>query len=242
MKFEIINFDDKFQDFISGWIKQNSNQYENIDDMENEVPELYEKWLETPAPWLGGCAPNRYFDHASGAQELIDLMFRYMSADVPVPDPLFNSIIDYEQQAADYLIGVIRGVEELPAGADREEAVMAAVNLINEIECEPPYGDYIGILSQDLLGEDLAELIIEMLMNAPKSIVDDLFKALGSICSEKVRKRFIHVLAAFDNDSRIYQMILDEFIKSSDDRALMASYLGRFGNQEAVEILKKAFD
>ena len=42
--------------------------------MEDEVPDVYLRWLNTPADWLEGCTPGEYFDRFSDSAQLCALL------------------------------------------------------------------------------------------------------------------------------------------------------------------------
>ena len=51
---QIIDFDAKFTEVLTDWIEKNRSRFRRPDDMENEVPDVYLRWLNTPAQWLDG--------------------------------------------------------------------------------------------------------------------------------------------------------------------------------------------
>ena len=57
MKMPIINFDERFADFMSDWMKSHQDQYETFDDMEEDMPRIYVAFLNTRAKWLGNVTP-----------------------------------------------------------------------------------------------------------------------------------------------------------------------------------------
>ena len=56
---QIIDFDAKFTEVLNDWIEKNRSRFRKPDDMENEVPDVYLRWLNTPASWLGGARYRR---------------------------------------------------------------------------------------------------------------------------------------------------------------------------------------
>ena len=45
MKMPIINFDERFADFMSEWMKNHQDQYATFDDMEEDMPRIYVAFL-----------------------------------------------------------------------------------------------------------------------------------------------------------------------------------------------------
>ena len=62
---QIIDFDAKFSEVLTDWIEKNRSRFRRPDDMENEVPDVYLRWLNTPADWLDGATPGNYFERFS---------------------------------------------------------------------------------------------------------------------------------------------------------------------------------
>ena len=52
----IIDFDARFTEVLNKWIEENRHRFRRPEDMEDEVPDVYLRWLNTPADWLEGCA------------------------------------------------------------------------------------------------------------------------------------------------------------------------------------------
>lgn len=87
-KMELIDFDDKFTQVLNDWVEKNQTKFANADEMEAAMPDVYLRFLNTPADWLGGKAPGNAFDDVSDAGELVAMMKRYIEEEIPVPDPL----------------------------------------------------------------------------------------------------------------------------------------------------------
>ena len=90
---ELINFDEQFGQYIEKWMAENADKYENVDEMEAEVPELYLKWMHEDAAFLDGAEPAHYFDRYDDPEELLALMRRYLDENVPLPCLLYTSLL-----------------------------------------------------------------------------------------------------------------------------------------------------
>ena len=66
----IIDFDARFTEVLNKWIEENRHRFRRPEDMEDEVPDVYLRWLNTPADWLEGSAPGEYFDRFSNSEQL----------------------------------------------------------------------------------------------------------------------------------------------------------------------------
>ena len=81
-KMELIDFDDKFTQVLNDWVEKNQTKFANADEMEAAMPDVYLRFLNTPADWLGGKAPGNAFDDVSDAGELVALMKRYIEEEI----------------------------------------------------------------------------------------------------------------------------------------------------------------
>ena len=50
---------------------------DNKHELEEQIPELYLKWLNTSADWLDGKTPGEYFAAYTDANELVDMLRAY---------------------------------------------------------------------------------------------------------------------------------------------------------------------
>ena len=90
----IIDFDARFTEVLNKWIEENRHRFRRPEDMEDEVPDVYLRWLNTPADWLEGCTPGEYFDRFSDSAQLCALLCGYIREGVPVPDPLLDRLAE----------------------------------------------------------------------------------------------------------------------------------------------------
>ena len=63
-----INFDRAFERYMAEWIKENSEKYkDDMDVIEDMMPDVYLEFLKKPADFLDGVAPQDYFGAGSSA-------------------------------------------------------------------------------------------------------------------------------------------------------------------------------
>ena len=57
-----INFDRAFERYMAEWMKENSEKYkDDMDVIEDMMPDVYLEFLKKPADFLDGVAPQDYF-------------------------------------------------------------------------------------------------------------------------------------------------------------------------------------
>ena len=88
-------------------------------------------------------------------------------------------------------------------------------------------------------------------MNGPTSMAEAL-SAMGPEVVEPILARMpeahepqaqewlLSVLADFPGDERIFRYLLQAYRSTESDRAVMAAYLGKYGNPEAIPVLQQS--
>ncbi|MBQ2990839.1 MAG: hypothetical protein IJD60_06070 [Clostridia bacterium] len=229
-----IDFDKKFESYMRIWVKNNSERYKNnMDVIEAMMPDIYMSFLSKPATWLGGKAPQAYFEQFSDAKMLVDWMCQYYKEKIPVPDLLLERITELGADAE-------KALAALPFGKGvHEEAALTAITLLTEMESTAmleQYVAYIASLEESCeKGDMCAEALVSMGETAVKPILDALDGA-----SETGRDIFADILCNFPGDERILALLLDRFEHAHQQRALFASYLAKLGDERALPALLKA--
>ena len=68
-----INFDRAFERYMAEWIKENSEKYkDDMDVIEDMMPDVYLEFLKKPADFLDGVAPQDYFEQFDNADMLVN--------------------------------------------------------------------------------------------------------------------------------------------------------------------------
>lgn len=229
----LIDFDEKFQEYLRVWMNKNRSKYKTVDEMEAQMPDVYTRWLNAPAKWLDGQAPGFYFDQYSDAQELTQMMVDYMEGGVAVPFQLLDRITDMEEDAEQPLMMVVSD-----DGAN-SEARMTAIGLLRSLDSQAPKELYFSWLRQAQQMDELIENAVESLKN-----MGDILEPLLSMQKEAahpIRVCIADMLSNFPGEMRVFEF-LQEMFGLSDNKALFASFLGKFGDERAIPLLEKAID
>ncbi len=240
MDIMLIDFDAKFSEHIKNWLDENKDSYESLDEVERKMPEIYEKWLNSPQDFLSGKKPNEYFFDFT-AEELITLLIRYEAKGIGTPDPLLDGISSKKEEALPYLADIIFGKTALPAGADLAAVKVMALNLIDEIDGSKYVKEYIECILGGNLDEGVSDCMTETIKQNAKGYKKELISAMEETDSTYTKKMLIDILCSLSYDEKVYNEIVSLF-KSSSEKALFASYLGKYGNDDAIKILTSALD
>lgn len=229
-----INFDRAFERYMAEWMKENSEKYkDDMDVIEDMMPDVYLEFLKKPADFLDGIAPQDYFEQFDNADMLVSWLCDYIAQGVPVPDLLLERVTALGDPAEKSLLALVAR-DDLP-----EETQMMAISLLREMESKAPmqrYIDYIASLEEP---SDKGDLCAEALMSMGESVVEPILDALSG-ARQTGRDIFADVLSNYPGDERIYELMIERFVTRDERRALFASYLAKLGDERAIPMLKEA--
>lgn len=229
-----INFDRAFERYMAEWIKKNSEKYkDDMDVIEDMMPDVYLEFLKKPADFLDGVAPQDYFEQFDNADMLVNWLCDYIAQGVPVPDLLLERVTALGNPAEKSLLA-LAARDDLP-----EETQMTAISLLREMESKAPmqrYIDYIASLEEP---SDKGDLCAEALMSMGESVVEPILDALSG-AGQTGRDIFADVLSNYPGDERIYELMIERFVTRDERRALFASYLAKLGDERAIPMLMEA--
>ena len=229
-----INFDRAFERYMAEWMKENSEKYkDDMDVIEDMMPDVYLEFLKKPADFLDGVAPQDYFEQFDNADMLVNWLCDYIAQGVPVPDLLLERVTALGDPAEKSLLALIAR-DDLP-----EETQMTAISLLREMESKAPMQRYIDFIASLEEPSDKGDLCAEALMSMGESVVEPILATLSG-AGQTGRDIFADVLSNYPGDERIYELMIERFVTRDERRALFASYLAKLGDERAIPMLKEA--
>ena len=231
---DCIDFDRHFSDHVSVWMNEHLHEFGNdVDRMEEQMPEVYLRWSNTPADWLGGHAPALYFTQFGDADHLVRWMCAYFRRKVPVPDVLLERIVELGDPAARRLDALLRDPQA------PYEAVLTAMSLLRELCSALPLALYVRTIAACDRATEQIDMAAEALRDIGPTVVSEILAALPE-ATEAAETVFLDVLCNFPGDEQIYALAMRKFAAAHDNRALYASYLGKLGDPRAIPALVAA--
>lgn len=224
----IIDFDERFDAALTTWMEKNRYKYKKPEDMEEAMPEVYEKWLDTPAAWLDGKKPGEYFDQFTDANDLCELLKGYIAAEVSVPDPLLDRLEELADE--DALMSLLLD------GTAPLEARMCAVELLRQLDSRKPMVDFIRWQVERKEDADLLDNALDSLRLMGTDVVKPA-KVAFTVADEAGKEALLDVLADYPGDEDVFNFALNQFKTTKDKRALYAGYLAKLGDDHALEAL-----
>lgn len=229
-----INFDQKFEQYMGVWMKNNAEKYKNnMDIIEGMMPDVYMEFLAKPATWLGGKAPQDYFGQYDDAAQLVAWLCEYERTGVPVPDLLLDRIGELGDAAEAPLLAL------LDDDGAPDAAVMTAISLLREIESTAPMQRYIERIAALEEPNERADMYAESLESMGAAVVAPILAALAE-AGEAGRDIFADILSNFPSEEESFRLLMERFERCEDRRALFASYLAKYGDDRALPALRRA--
>ena len=225
---KIIDFDAKFTEILTDWIEKNRSRFRRPEDMEDEVPDVYLKFLNTPADWLDGKTPGEYFDQFDDSQALCDLVCDYIRDGVPVPDPLLDRLADLADEPTLLKLALNK---QAPC-----EARMAAIELLRQVDSRLPMVDFIRWQVDRDEEDDLLDNALESLRQMGPDVVRPA-KVAFLAADDEGKEALVDVLADYPGDQDVFDFALNQFKTRKDKRALYAGYLAKLEDDHALEAL-----
>ncbi|NLC31796.1 MAG: hypothetical protein GX781_00655 [Clostridiales bacterium] len=227
---QLIDFDSHFAEYTRQWMEVHSDDYDDPDDMELEMPAVYQRFLDTPAQWLQGLKPGEYFGQWHDAHTLVKLMENYLDSRVSLPDMLLNRITELGDEAAVSLQGLI---DEEDASNEKK---MLAISLLRELDSKLPMDRYISWQCQRGDQDELCDNALESLELMGEIVRDKMLEALEG-ASDAGKEAMLSVLSRYPGDERILEGLLRLIQTRPQRKALLAAYLGRLGDAGALPVL-----
>ena len=233
MKMPIINFDERFADFMSEWMNSHQDQYATFDEMEEDMPRIYVAFLNTRAKWLGHVTPGAYFTQFEDPKVLVDWLAQYCEEGTPVPDLLMEQITTVGRPCEKRLLELLKDEEAT------EEAKMIAINLLREMESVLPKMLYITWQLNRDRKDELKDNALESLTDMGECVVQPILQELPK-ANEAGEEALLEVLSHYPGNELIFKLAMKLFRERKERRALFAGYLAKLGDDRALPELMEA--
>lgn len=228
-----IDFDARFAKYAETWVREQLKAGKKPEVLEEQMPELYMRFINTPAHWLDGVAPAMYFARWDDPARLVEMLREYEAEQVAMPDLLLERLTD---------LGEIAVAPLMELAADEQAPVslrVTAVNLLVELDSSEPMDLCVALVRARTAEDDLADAAADLLRNLGMEPVDRMVEALEG-ASDEAADTFLDLLCNFKGIERVYEETVSRFLRDAEHRALHASYLAKLGDPRAIEPLTKA--
>ena len=231
--FECIDFDEHLAAFVSEYMEKHLKDYKNYDAMEADMPAIYVRFLNEPAPWLDGLTPGSYFTQFEDPKDLVDWMIAYDQKGVAIPDLLLEQIQNVGKPCEKRLIAILKD-EEMS-----DELKMTAIGVLRAMESTQPKMLYIQWQMNREREDELADNALESLADMGRTVVQPILEALPK-ANEAGQEALLDILSNYPGNEQVFQLAQRLFRANPERRALFAGYLGKLGDDRAMKDLMAA--
>lgn len=228
---KLFDYSKRFSRVAEAWIRQNAGKYK-VEELEARVPDLYIKWLNTPAAWLEGATPAAYFDQFCDPALLLDMLKEYCARNIAVPDPLLDRIAALGEAMTEPLTALFAD-----ASADEKPRVLAGTLLV-EIGGDHPMDVCMALLTGSDTPDDVREQAVAILRGMGGAAENALLSAMQG-AQGGVYEACLDLLLDCSADARLYDWAVYGLRNQPDRREVYASFLLRLGDERAVEPLQQ---
>lgn len=227
----MFDFDKNFEEYAIKWYDEHRDELENEDELEDMMPELYEKWAHEPIGELSGLTPAEFFDKID-PPTLVKLMLSACEGGSH-PSSLLLDKIAARQECAIGLVDIIRASRNC-------EARMISINLLSEMGAEHPLDVYASFICDKDVDDDLRDLAVEIMCDYADRVADKLYKLIPS-ATFKQKEIIAEILVNAKHDDRTFRL-LEEIFASTENLAYHAALVGKYGDERAAAMLYRALD
>lgn len=227
---KVIDIDELFDKYISDFVYGNIGKIKP-EEIENEIPKLYEKFGDETLKELGGKTPNTYYKESSG-EELLECLKKHLETSVSVSDFLCEAITsDMKNEGA--LVSALKEDES-------EEFTLYLMNMLGDMGSKKAKDRYLEFVLWDF-SEGIRELATELLTGMAEEVKEDVLSHYVD-ADEKKKENLTEILSNCKNDDRVFNILVEQFAKHSENMPLYANYLAKYGDERALPFLLTAIE
>lgn len=225
-----IDIDELFDKYISDYVYSNVGKVKP-EEIENRIPELYVQFGDEKLKELDGKTPNTYYDSYSG-KELLECLKKHLQEKVSVSDFLCEAITGNPANE-NALISALSDDED-------EEFILYCMNMLSDMGSQKIADRYLEFITWDY-SEVIRELATETLSTMAETVKDKVLTLY--VEADKSRKAcFTEILSNVKGDDRVFDILVNEFVKNGDNIPLYANYLAKYGDERAIPFLTVAIE
>lgn len=228
---KLIDMDQIFDNYISDYVYKNIGKVKP-EDIENNIPLLYEKFGKESLEELDGKTPNEYYKQFP-IDQLLQCLKDHLTKGVPVSDFLCETI----QNDSNNEDALLKSLEQ----ENTEEYTLYLMNMLDGMGSKKCAKRYLQFILWDY-SEGVKELATELSCNMANDIKDDIVAQFKE-CSNEVKAYLTQILSYTTfGDDRVFDILIEQFVKNQDNIPLYAGYLGKYGDERALPFLMTAIE
>ncbi len=222
---KIIDIDSLFDSYISDYVYKNIGKV-NADEIENKIPELYEKFGQEKLKELDGKSPEEYYRQFSG-EELVACLKEHIQKGVSIPDYLCETITENVQNEQ----SLIKALDE----ESQEEFLLYVMNMLFEMDSKNCAKKFLELVIWDY-SSPIKELATEFLKERADSVKEEILMQFRE-SNDETKEYLTEILSGCKSDDRVFDILIEQFVKNEKNIPIYAGYLAKYGDDRALPFL-----
>lgn len=219
---ELIDFDRQFNEYMDAWAEELLKQGKKPEEIEELIPQTYTDWMEKA---------SAYFAQVEES-ELIAMLGAYLDEEISVPDALSERVIS--------LPGSERAIYAMFQQEDRPDSDrIFLMNLLSDMDSLLPVQNYIGLICKNE-NPELADAAAEALKYMGAEASAAVLEAYEEEQTTDARERLMYVLVYCKPAPEKLGEKLNQLMKQSKNKALIAGFMAAYGDDCCLESLHLA--
>lgn len=220
---ELIDYDAEFKRYFEQWYEKEKNHYQKVEEVEEELPRLYEQWA---------FMQNKRLEQM-GAQALVDLLDAYTQNGMQVPDIVCRALVDRKEETEPLLVKLYR------SNMFGEAMQVLLINLLSEMNSSKLVRDFAELIALSDGEGETVNAASEALMAISQPCGDELIQAYMQAKSIGARELLMNAIVSKSRDDRIYTLI-SKLYQESPNKAFVAAMMGECGDERCLKDLYEA--
>lgn len=221
---KIIDIDSLFDKYISDFVYKNIGKVEP-DEIEDKIPELYEKFGVEKLKELDGKSPEEFYKGYSGEQ-LIECLKKHIEKGVSISDFLCETITENKDNEQ----SLINALD-----SDGEEFLLYVMNMLCDMDSKNCAKRFLEMVLWDY-STPIKELATEFLKQRADVVKEEILSQFRDV-NDDTKEYLTEILSGCKNDDRVFNILVEQFAKNEDKIPIYASYLTKYGDDRALPFL-----
>ena len=222
---KIIDVDKLFDEYISDYVYKNIGKVKP-EEIENKIPTLYEKFGNEKLRELDGKTPNEYYQNFD-IKDLLTCLKNHLETRVEVSDFLCEAI----NQKANNEVELIKALDS----DENEEFMLYVMNMLVDIESKNCLNKFLELITWDY-SESVKEIATEYLKENAESVKEQILSQFRE-CDAIVKEYLTEILSGCKKDDKVFDILVEQFVKNQDKIPIYAGYLAKYGDERALAFL-----
>ena len=220
---KLIDYDKEFKNYFEKWYTKNRGKFEKPEEVEQVIPQLYQKWMES------ACAPLL---EMSG-EELVGLIDAYVSAGCDVPDIVCEFITRRKSDTEKPLVALYRN------NMFNTDIRVLLINMLSEMDCKDVISSFVDIVANSKNDDEITNTCAEALTNTEHDFLDHGMQAYERCEFVGSKELLLNALISKYKHDKLADYAIALY-NESQNKAFVAAMMGELGDEKCLPVLLKA--